>query len=188
VQTYTAATDNVRLDGLGHLVLQAQNTPDGYTSGEVITKGNLDTTYGTTTARIKFPAGQGIWPAFWMLGSTYSHDTWDAKGPTGWPGAGEIDVMELVNTGNVYHVALHGPRASDGADYYAGSAQFVGSAGWIPDLTNDYHDYWVMRGPNLVVVGVDDTKLGTFTPDSPDATTPWPTTMLVDSFKYTPLS
>jgi beta-glucanase (GH16 family) len=73
-----------------------------------------------------------------------------------------------------------------------------------------------MRGPNLVVVGVDDTKLGTFTPDSlpadgtwvfnqpiytilnlavggtwpgpPDATTPWPTTMLVDSFKYTPLS
>ncbi|MEI6254791.1 MAG: Ig-like domain-containing protein [Mycobacteriaceae bacterium] len=216
VQTYTASTDNVRLDGQGHLVLQAQNPAGGYTSGEVITQGKLDTTYGTTTARIKFPSGQGIWPAFWMLGSTYSHDTWNALGPTGWPGAGEIDMMELVNTGTTYHVALHGPRASDGADYYAGTGQFVGATGSIGDLTAAYHDYWVIRAPNLVVVGVDDTKLATFTPDSlpaggtwvfnqpmyttlnlavggawpgpPDSTTPWPSTMLVDSFKYTPLA
>lgn len=216
VQTYTASTDNVRLDGQGHLVLQARNTAGAYTSGEVITRGKLDTTYGTTTARIKFPSGQGIWPAFWMLGSTYSHDTWNAVGPTGWPGAGEIDMMEIVNTGNIYHVALHGPRASDGADYYAGTAQFVGASGWTSDLTTDYHDYWVIRAPDLIVVGVDDTKLATFAPDSlpaggtwvfnqpmytilnlavggtwpgpPDATTPWPTTMLVDSFKYTPLT
>lgn len=216
VQTYTNSTDNVRLDGQGNLVLEAHETPDGYTSGEVITQGNLDMTYGTMAARIKFPSGQGMWPAFWMLGSTYSHDTWDALGPTGWPGAGEIDVMELINTGTTFHVALHGPQASDGADYYGGSGDFVGSAGSIPDLTTDYHDYWVIRAPDLIVVGVDDIRLGTFTPDSlptdgvwvfnqpmyailnlavggswpgpPDKTTPWPSTMLVDSFKYTPLS
>ncbi|MCB0932669.1 MAG: family 16 glycosylhydrolase [Mycobacterium sp.] len=216
VQTYTNSTENVRLDGQGNLVLEAHQAPDGYTSGEVITKGHLDMTYGTMTARIKFPAGQGMWPAFWMLGSTYSHDTWDALGPTGWPGAGEIDVMELINTGTTYHVALHGPQASDGADYYGGSGEFVGSAGPTPDLTTDYHDYWVIRAPDLIIIGVDDSRLGTFTPDSlpadgvwvfnqpmyailnlavggtwpgpPDETTPWPSTMLVDSFKYTPLS
>ncbi len=216
VQTYTSSTDNVRLDGQGHLVLQADTTADGYTSGEVTTKGKLDTTYGATTARIKFPSGQGIWPAFWMLGSTYSLDTWYANGPTGWPGAGEIDIMELVNTGTTYHVALHGPRASDGRDYYADTGGYVGTAGQIDDLTTAYHDYWVIRAPNLIVVGLDDTRLATFTPDSlpadgtwvfdqpmytilnlavggswpgpPDATTTWPTTMLIDSFKYTPLA
>jgi len=216
VQTYTASTDNVRLDGEGHLVLQARKTADGFTSGEVTTKGKLDTTYGTTTARIKFPAGQGIWPAFWMLGSTYSFDTWDAPGPTGWPGCGEIDIMELVNTGTTYHVALHGPRAGDGADYLADAGGFVGATGPIGDLTTAYHDYWVIRAPNLIVVGVDGNRLVTLTPASlpadgtwvfekpfyttlnlavggtwpgpPDATTPWPSTMLVDSFKYTPLA
>lgn len=218
VQTYTNSTDNVRLDGQGHLVLQALNGADGYTSGEVLTKGRLDTTYGSTTARIQFPTGQGIWPAFWMLGSTYSHDTWNAVGPTGWPGAGEIDIMELVNNGRTYNIALHGPQISDGKDYYsaAGNGDFVGARGSISDLTTAYHDYWVMRAPDLIVIGVDDTKLAEFTPASlpadgqwvfnqpmyttlnlavggawpgpPDATTPWPSTMLVDSFKYTPLS
>ena len=218
LQTYTNSTDNVRLDGQGHLVIQAQNTPNGYTSGEVITQGKLDMTSGTMVARIKFPAGQGIWPAFWMLGSTYSQATWNASGPTGWPGCGEIDVMELVNTGTTYHVALHGPETG-GTDYYGGvnaSGQVVGTTGPIADLSADYHDYWVMRDTNVIVVGVDGTMLGTFTPTSlpvggqwvfntpmyailnvavggpwpgpPDATTPWPSTMLVDSFKYTPLT
>ena len=96
------------------------------------------------------------------------------------------------------------------------NGEFVGSAGPTPDLTTDYHDYWVIRAPDLIIIGVDDSRLGTFTPDSlpadgvwvfnqpmyailnlavggtwpgpPDETTPWPSTMLVDSFKYTPLS
>ncbi len=218
VQTYTNSTDNVRLDGEGHLVLQAQPSADGYTSAEVVTKGRLDTTYGSTSARIQFPSGQGLWPAFWMLGSTYSHATWNALGPTGWPGAGEIDIMELVNNGRTYNVALHGPQISDGKDYYtaAGKGEFVGARGPINDLTTAYHDYWVLRAPDLIVIGVDDRKLAAFTPASlpadgqwmfnqpmyailnlavggswpgpPDDTTPWPSTMLVDSFKYTPLT
>ena len=72
--------------------------------------------------------------------------------------------MELINTGTTYHVALHGPQASDGADYYGGSGEFVGSAGPHPDLTTDYHDYWVIRAPDLIIIGVDDSRLGTFTP------------------------
>ena len=215
LQTYTDSPDNVGLDGQGHLIIRALNTPDGYTSGRVVTQGNLDMLYGTMTARVKFPSGQGIWPAFWQLGSTYNQATDNAKGPTGWPGCGEIDVMELVNNGNTYYVTLHGPQGN--TDYYGGvngTGQVVGTNGPIADLTADFHDYWVMREPDIIVVGVDDTMLATFTPASlpaggtwvfnkpffavfniavggpwpgpPDNTTPWPATMLVDSFSYTP--
>ncbi|WP_280829925.1 Ig-like domain-containing protein [Mycobacterium sp. OTB74] len=215
LETYTDSSNNVRLDGQGHLVIQALETQNGYTSGRVITQGNLDMLYGTMTARIEFPSGQGIWPSFWELGSTYNQATDDAPGPTGWPGAGEIDVMELVNNGKTYYVTLHGPQGN--TDYYGGvngTGQVVGTSGPIADLTTGYHDYWVMREPNIIVVGVDDTMLATFTPASlpaggtwvfnnpffavldvavggswagpPDSTTPWPATMLVDSFTYEP--
>ena len=215
LQTYTDSPDNVRLDGQGHLIIQALNTPDVHTSGRVVTQGNLDMLYGAMTARIKFPSGQGIWPAFWQLGSTYNQATNNAQGPTGWPGCGEIDVMELVNNGKTYYVTLHGPQGNTA--YYGGvngTGQVVGTSGPIADLTGDFHDYWVMREPDIIVVGVDDTMLATFTPASlpaggtwvfnkpffavfniavggrwpgpPDNTTPWPATMLVDSFSYTP--
>lgn len=212
LQVYTDSPDNVRLDGQGHLVIQAQNTADGITSARVITQGKLDMTYGTMTARIKLPAGQGIWPAFWMLGSTYSQDTWNAAGPTGWPGCGEIDVVEVVNAPDTYYVTLHGPQGA--TDYYGGSDNgAVGTSGHTVDLSQDFHDYWVVRRPDRIIVGIDNTIVADFTPDSlppggewvfnkpmfailqiavggpwpgpPDDTTPWPATMLVDSFSFT---
>ena len=207
LQTYTTAPENVRLDGLGHLVIQALNTPSGYTSARPVTRGKLNMLYGRMTARIKFPSGQGIWPAFWMLGSNYPQ--------IGWPKCGEIDLMEIVNTGTEYHVTLHGPQGD--SDYYGGvekSGQVVGTSGPIPDLTGDFHNYWVNWQPNSITIGVDDAPLGTFTPSSlppgaqwvfdrpmyallniavgghwpgpPDASTRFPATMLVDWFRYTP--
>lgn len=110
LQRYTTSPDNVRLDGQGHLVIQARNTPEGCTSARPVTRGKLSMRYGRVSARIKFPSGQGIWPAFWMLG-------WDFL-DVGWPFSGEIDMMELVNNGNTYHVALHGPQGQ--TDYYGG--------------------------------------------------------------------
>lgn len=211
LQTYTDSLENIHLDGQGNLVIQALKTDTGYSSGRLTTQGTVDMLYGTMTARVKLPAGQGIWPAIWQLGSTYSQATWDAPGPTGWPGAGEIDLIELVNNGTTYYTTLHGPQGT--TDYYAGSGEVVGTSGPIDDLTTDFHDYWVMRQANIIVIGVDDTMLATFTPESlpsdatwafnrpmfaifnvavgfwagqPDETTPWPATMLVDSFTYTP--
>ncbi len=216
LQTYTTSPDNVRLDGQGHLVIQARKTQDGYTSARLVTQGKLDMDYGTLVARIKMPAGQGIWPSFWMLGTGYQ----PVPGNDGWPDVGEIDIMELVNTGNTYYVTLHGPQSTPNGttDYYGGteSGNVVGNQGPINDLTADYHDYWVKRRPNEIIIGVDDQTLGVFTPQSlplgaqwvfnapmfailqisvggpwpgpPDSTTPWPATMLVDSFRYTPYS
>jgi beta-glucanase (GH16 family) len=207
LQTYTNSPDNVHLDGAGHLVIQARRTASGYTSARPVTRGKLSMLYGTMSARIKFPSGQGIWPAFWLLGSDMDQ--------VGWPGCGEIDLMEIVNTGSEYHVTLHGPQGD--SDYFGGvekSEQVVGTSGPIADLTNDFHTYWVNWQPNSITIGVDDTTLGAFTPKSlppgaqwvfdhpmyallnisiggawagpPDASTPWPATMLVDWFRYVP--
>jgi beta-glucanase (GH16 family) len=96
LQYYTGETANAALDGAGNLVIKvARADPelasaqyDGceYTCARLITKNLKSFRYGLIQARIKLPAGRGIWPAFWMLGSDI--DT------AGWPGCGEIDVME----------------------------------------------------------------------------------------------
>ena len=56
--------------------------------------------FGTVAARIKLPAGTGLWPAFWLLGAG------------DWPAHGEIDVMENVGDPTWVSVALHGPGYS----------------------------------------------------------------------------
>jgi beta-glucanase (GH16 family) len=199
LQTYTDAPENVRLDGSGHLVIEARRS-DGdfgsdYTSGRIVTRGKLSFGLGTIVARIKFPAGQGIWPAFWLLGSDIDS--------VGWPQCGEIDVMELINKGTEYHVALHAP----GAD--------VTRSGPTADLSDQFHSYWVTRTRGSITVGVDDRALAWFNPatlppDSrwvfdgpmflllnvavggdwpgpPDSSTAFPAAMIVDWISYEPL-
>jgi beta-glucanase (GH16 family) len=202
LQTYVDSTSNIRLDGQGHLVIEALKTATGYTSGRLVTRGKVNMLYGTMAARIKFPTGQGIWPAFWALGSNMES--------VSWPECGEVDVMELVNSGTTYYTTLHGPQG--GSDYLDGNG--VGTEGPIADLTTDFHTYWVNRQPDTITIGVDGTTLGHFTPSSlppgarwvfnqpmyallnvavggdwpgsPDGSTPFPATMLVDWFSYTP--
>jgi len=201
-QTYTSSPDNVRLDGEGHLLIQALKTGNGYTSGRLVTRGKVDMLYGKVSARIKMPSGQGIWPAFWMLGSDYAN--------VGWPECGEIDLMELINSGTTYYVTLHGPQGKSDYSNHEG----VRATGSIADLTNDFHVYWLDWQPDSITIGVDDTVLAVFGPASlpaggrwvfnhpmysalnvavggdgpgpPTDATPSPVTMVVDWFRYTP--
>jgi beta-glucanase (GH16 family) len=194
------------LDGQSHLVIQAVDTGNGYTSGRIQTKNKLSLGYGTITARIKMPSGQGLWPAFWLIGA--DEDT------TPWPQCGEIDIIELVGNATTYYTTLVGPGSGmpDNAGKGAQLGQFTGP---IADLSTDYHDYWVTRVPDSITVGIDTKTLGTFTPQSlrpgaqwvynrpmyaildlavggwpgpPDKSTPFPTTMLVDWFRFEPLA
>ena len=69
--------------------------------------GPLTQAYGRFEARIKIPRGQGMWPAFWMLG--------DDIGSAGWPNSGEIDIMENIGSEpNTVHGTMHGPGYSGG--------------------------------------------------------------------------
>lgn len=91
-----AATDN------GMLVITArkeQVDKNPYTSARMITKGRREFQYGRIESRIKIPVGQGLWPAFWMMGANF--DT------VGWAGCGEIDIMEHINTDSLLYGTLH---------------------------------------------------------------------------------
>ena len=112
LQAYTSSRENSFVvadpdatDGRA-LVLKAVRDPaGGYTSARLRTQGKFSTGYGRIEARLKLPQGQGIWPAFWMLGANI------AEVP--WPACGEIDIVELIGhqPGTLYGT-LHGPGYS----------------------------------------------------------------------------
>jgi beta-glucanase (GH16 family) len=106
---------NAYQDGKGHLMIEVRAErpansscwygPCRYTSARLITKGKFALTYGRVEARIKIPSGQGIWPAFWMLGQDID--------VMGWPKCGEIDIMENIGREPAtIHGTIHGPNYS----------------------------------------------------------------------------
>src|SRR6188474_1740076 len=109
LQYYTNRTDNVRLDGEGHLVITAQFDDfqgSDFTSARLNTQGKFDRRYGRFEARIRLPVGgKGLWPAFWTLGSN--------RPSVGWPACGEIDIMESRGSEpGAVHGSAHGPGFS----------------------------------------------------------------------------
>jgi beta-glucanase (GH16 family) len=203
LETYTRRTENAFLDGDGHLVIklikETLKGPDGikrnYTSARLLTKGKFTQRYGRFEARLKVPFGQGIWPAFWMLGANV--DT------TGWPTCGEIDIMENVGREPaINHGSLHGPGYSGGSplsgiytlpdgqkfadDFHSFAIE------WEPTTVRFYVDgnlyqtktaadaagkLWVFDHPFFIILNV---AVGGSFPGSPDATTTFPQTMTVD--------
>jgi beta-glucanase (GH16 family)/hypothetical membrane protein len=201
VQTYTDSPDNVRPDGGGRLEINALRGHDGgFTSTRLTTRGKFAFTNGRAEARIKVPAGDGVHPAFWLLGS-------DIDG-VGWPRAGEIDVIETINDAAAYNCTVHGPKA-DGGDWQEGNG-----GAWPAPLSADFHTYWVQRAPGSITMGIDDTTTCSLTaanvgaqniwvfdkpfflllnvavggkyPGPTSARTPSPATMLVDWVRVTP--
>ncbi|GAA2014460.1 hypothetical protein GCM10009839_06730 [Catenulispora yoronensis] len=110
----TNSTNNVYLDGNGHLVLKAIQNGGTWTSGRIeSTRDDFQAPPGgqmEMTASIQQPnpgSGLGYWPAFWALGSPM-------RVGGGWPGSGEIDMMEDVNGLNQASQTLHDSAGSSG--------------------------------------------------------------------------
>lgn len=144
LQTYT--TDAVALDGEGALAITARiEEVDGetrYTSGRITSQSLGSFVHGRLEARIRLPEGQGLLPAFWLLG--------DDLYLVGWPESGEIDVVETPNdtSTSVHHV--HGP-----SDSPSGKASAAGSLRHATRLADDYHVYAVERTPGRIELSVD---------------------------------
>ncbi len=162
-QYYTTRPENVSLDGAGHLAITARAETDasrqcwygqcGFTSARLKTKGLVETRYGRIEARIRVPRGQGIWPAFWMLGADIDQ--------VGWPECGEIDVMENIGREpSIVHGTIHGPGYS-GANGIGGSHTVPGAA-----LADDYHVFAVEWMPGEIRWFLDDTEYRRTTPAS----------------------
>jgi beta-glucanase (GH16 family) len=200
-QTYTRDRENVHLSGNGDLVIEAQREGDSYTSARLVSRGKLTFDYGLVEVRAKLPEGQGLHPAIWMLGENIR--------AVGWPQCGEIDIMELVNTGATYNNAIHGPTSADPKVGWQQASQ--GSASG--NLASDYHVYQLFREPGLIKIGIDGVLVGQYTragippdanwafddapmyltlnvavggewPGPVAADTPLPATMLVDSVRF----
>ena len=203
LQTYTSRTNNARVEA-GQLVIEARQEnftgTDGiarnYTSARLKTKGKASWTYGRFEARIKVPRGQGFWPAFWMLGTNFDS--------AGWPGCGEIDLME--NIGSVptrVHGTIHGPGYS-GGNGIGGTYTLPGGAAYPDDFhvfaaeweTNrirwfvDGQPYftvtstnlppganWVFAQPQFILLNL---AVGGNWPGNPNGTTEFPQRLTVD--------
>ncbi|MEU6242041.1 lectin [Streptomyces sp. NPDC047024] len=206
-QYYTSGTNNAALDGQGHLVITAKRENPAnyqcwygtcqYTSARLNTSGKFNAQYGHVEARMKIPRGQGMWPAFWMLGT-----------PVNWPDSGEIDVMENVGfEPSTVHGTIHGPGYSGsggiGAGYSLPNGQAFADAfhtfavDWAPDSITwsvDGNVYqrrtpadlggrtWVFNKPFFLILNL---AVGGYWPGDPDGSTQFPAQLVVDSVSVT---
>ncbi|MEU6442982.1 family 16 glycosylhydrolase [Streptomyces sp. NPDC047046] len=161
-QYYTSGTNNAALDGQGHLVITAKKENPGnyncwygrceYTSARLNTSGRFTSQYGHVEARMKLPRGQGVWPAFWMLGNDI--------GSVGWPNSGEIDIMENVGfEPNTVHGTIHGPGYSGSGGIGAGYSLPGGAA-----FADGFHTFAIDWSPNSIKWLVDGNVYQTRTP------------------------
>jgi beta-glucanase (GH16 family) len=177
LEYYTDGASNTYMEG-GNLVIVA--TTDGasaytcandgasgpcqYTSGRIVTEargGNtgFSQTYGRFEARMKLPAGTGLWPAFWMLGTNIE--------TVSWPACGEIDLMEnLGQAPTTVYGHLH--MASSGGNYGPGTAYTLPSG----SFADEFHIFaieWQMGAVDFFVDGAQYDSISAATTPS-DAT------------------
>ena len=164
-QRYTDDEKNAFVED-GKLVIQAIHETDKhgmnqYTSARLNTANKLTFKYGKITARIKLPEGQGIWPAFWMLGANINEN----GGDTPWPECGEIDILELYGSKNdsVVEVNAHYSNASGGHEMMGAEAYKV-SKGKFSDEFHVFELEWDQEGLTWLVDGKQFASMPTKAP------------------------
>jgi len=193
LQSYTDAVRNVSLDGKGNLIITALKSGSQYTSARIKTEGLFAHEWGRVEARIKTPRGQGIWPAFWMLGGNI--------GTVGWPQCGEIDILEQKGQYPfITYGSLHGPGYSGGNaltnslrletgnftdDFNVYAVEwgvdyidfFVNETLYSSIQSSDVNGEWVYNQPFFLLLNV---AVGGSFSGSPNDKTPFPASMLID--------
>jgi beta-glucanase (GH16 family) len=168
LQCYTGRRRNARHDGLGRLRIVARRerhrcaggTGSRYTSARIRSAGKREFQYGLVEARMKVPPGQGIWSAFWTLGS-------DAE-PLSWPREGEIDILEVIGREpTIAQRSLHGPTRSGG---HWRITRDKGGTAWH----RDFHVYAVRWSENRIDFLIDGVTHGTITVSDLRPTWLWP--------------
>jgi len=186
----------VGTDGYLHIVAE-QPSAGVYTSARMKSVGLFSFQYGRIEARMKLPEGQGLWPAFWLLGNNIA--------TINWPACGELDVMEHIDGSNPQNVgydwvqgSVHGTGLNGGTQYHPSG---FSAADWhtygmiwtkgqiqyyVDDPANIYTTFnattaggtWPFdAGPQFVLLNL---AVGGNWPGSPNATTVFPSEMQVD--------
>lgn len=160
LQFYTDRAKNVTVKN-GYLIITADKESFSgaqYTSARLLTKAKFEQAYGRFEARMRLPWGQGLWPAFWMLGADIDNNTW--------PGCGEIDIMELRGQNpSTLLGTVHGPG-------YSGAKAVSKSYTLKNDrFDTDFHVFGIEWGPQYINFYVDDVLYNQITPA--DVTGEW---------------
>lgn len=176
----------------GMLIITAKKEEMGnrdYTSARMKTQGLFEVQYGKIEARLSVPLGNGLWPAFWMIGQNF--------GAVGWPRCGEIDIMEHINTENMIYGTLHwynNGHASSGSwvfnptpdSFHVYSVEWDSSSiKWFQDgvqyhevsIENNVNSTEEFHQPFFIILNL---AVGGNWPGSPDASTPFPAEYKVD--------
>jgi beta-glucanase (GH16 family) len=203
-QQYTNSLDNIKVED-GNLVITAVWDSVSYpvpgkrdgsiTSARINSKNKFSVKFGKIQARIKVPTDDGMWPAFWMLGTNYDSQ--------GWPQCGEIDIMEvspLLHGNDTAMSTVHWWDDDSASHVYEGSTKKLSEP-----LSNDYHIYEVEWDESRIVGKIDgmsyfvkvidpstmdeffkkfflifNVAVGGSLGGSPTANTNWPQSMYVD--------
>jgi beta-glucanase (GH16 family) len=140
-------------------------TPEGkpfdFISGRITTEGKLDVVYGSLAARMQLPAGAGLWPAFWAMGSFKP-----------WPDNGEIDIMENIGEPDWTAVAMHGPGYSGDTPlvhrrHFPGGQAATGWHVYSVDWAQDSLTFKLDGDPIYEVTRAMVEKYGPWTFDNP---------------------
>ncbi|MFN4224468.1 MAG: family 16 glycosylhydrolase [Fervidobacterium nodosum] len=170
-----------------------------YTSTRMTTENKFSIQYGKIEARLKFPQGKGLWPAFWMLGENFRY--------VGWPTCGEIDIVEFLgHDKKTVYGTMHGPGYSGS---YGISGKYMIDVTTKPSFVDDFHVFGVIWDEEKIIWYVDDEiyhavykkaienrgkpwvfdnpffiilnlAVGGYWPGYPDNTTPFPARFYVD--------
>lgn len=188
----------VGTDGYLHIVAEQPTAGTAtYTSARLKSQGLFSFQYGRIEARLKLPESQGMWPAFWLLGNNITNISW--------PACGEADVMEHINGSNPESLgydwtqsSVHGTGLNGGVPYTTSGFSaadwhtygMIWSKGqiqyYVDSPSNIYETFnsstqagtWPFdQGPQFIILNL---AVGGSWPGSPDSTTVFPSSMLVD--------
>lgn len=202
-QRYTDSDENAYIHD-NCLVIKAIHESDAhgldqYTSARLNTANKQTFRYGKIAARIQLPYGEGIWPAFWMLGANINEN----GGDTPWPQSGEIDILELYGSkddavveANLHYAGKAGSHASMGAASFKLPQGRFADAFHVFELQWDADEIaWLVDGVRFASTSITSEEFSEFHKEffillniavggrsagRPDATTRFPQYMYVD--------
>lgn len=190
LEYYTNLSTNAAIDNDNLLIVAKKESYGGkdYTSARLKSQDLQNWTYGKIEARIKLPEGQGLWPAFWMLGKNISQ--------VSWPKCGEIDIMEHINMEKTVYANMHWDNngyANYGGNTYCDATQYHvyavewnasaikwfldGNKYWEGNISNNINGTEEFHLPFFIILNL---AVGGSWPGDPDSTTLFPDTMFVD--------
>lgn len=194
-QIYTNSPNNAYLsmhDGEEVLAISALKSGDDYSSAKLTTQGLNSILFGRVDVRAKVPSGNGLWPAIWMLGEN--------RNVIGWPGCGEIDIMEVLGKDpSKMYTTLHYVKTDNKKGELQKEHQLSGA-----NFSDDFHVYSIEWTPTKVQYLLDGTPVyeeliqsdmkeflrpfylivnlavGGYWPGDPDASTSFPANFYID--------